>query len=555
MSRRNSSLSEGLLTRLVSLLISHGPSVRTIFYYNPAGTDCHLEEYLRPATAADIPLFIWRSVHTVVQLNGLLDEGFLVLACLPGVQREDLLRGLSNSLRYLRQAWLLIELGGRTGQDDEQLVTKVLQFCLRMDMINADVILSNFEESRTVYGYEAYPEFALRKQFFGPDLLIPSLYPDKVRNLNGYQLRTLPDLSEPNTLLYYDQQGRAQILGYVWNMLVEFARKHNAQLQLIGKPVQGKTLSHIQMLDLANDGQVDVAASVQPITMRFLDRYHEYAYPVHCASWCTMLPMERQLEVSEVFSWTVPAQPLALLVLLWLVHEFLRGRWQRHRRLQAVGWLVLVTLLTANYQGRVLSLLLAAPTDPPIDSFQAMANSELHIFGVRSEYAAYDFDMRTRFASIFRLSNLASDLIQLRNSLNTTFAYTVTNTKWQLYAEQQAHSSRPLFRYSTDLCYYEMVPFALVIPENSPHRPTLHHFMLQLAESGLFDHWVGRSFYYMVQAGRLHIRDLSEGRHIQPLSSADLANVFLCCGVCLLISLWVFACELLVHRAKSWLGF
>ncbi|SPP81240.1 uncharacterized protein LOC117583232 [Drosophila guanche] len=552
MSRRNNSLTEGLFTRLVSV-ISRSPNVRTIFYYNPVGTDCHLEEYLRPEAASNIPLFIWRSVETVVQLNGLLDEGFLVLACLPGVHQEDLLRGLSNSLRYLRQAWLLIELAAR--QDDEQLVTKVLEFCHQMDMINANVILRNFEASRTVYGYEAYPGFSLRKQFFGLDTPISSLYPDKVRNLHGYQIRTMPDNSEPNTLLYSDHQGRPQILGYVWNMLVEFARKHNAQLQLIGQPVQGKTLTHVQMLDLASDGRVDVAASVQPISMRYLDRYHEYAYPVHSASWCTMLPMEQQLKVSEVFTWTVPAQTVALLVLLWLLHEFLRGRWQRHRRLQAIGWLVLATLLTANYQGRLLSLLLEAPTEPPIDSFQAMANSKLHIFGLRSEYAAYDFDMRTRFASIFRLSNLASELIQLRNSLNTSFAYTVTNTKWQLYAEQQAHSSRPLFRYSTDLCYYQMVPFALVIPENSPHRHTLHHLMLQLAESGLFDHWVDRSFYYMVQAGRLHIRNLSEGRPIRPLSSEDLANVFLSYGTCVLISLWLFACELLVRRAKSWLGF
>ncbi|EDW38995.1 GL13643 [Drosophila persimilis] len=552
MSRRNSSLTEGLYIRLVSLL-SRSPQLRTIFYYNPAGSECHLEEYLRPGAASDIPLFIWRSVRTVVQLNGLLNEGLLVLACLPGVHREDLLRGLSNSLRYLRQAWLLIELAAN--HDDDKLVAKVLEFCLRMEMINADVVLSNFEETRIVYGFDAYPRLSLRKHFFGSDSAISNLYPDKVMNLNGYQLRTMPDLSEPNTLLYYDQQGRAQILGYVWNMLVEFASKHNAHLQMIGQPVQGKTLSHIQMLDLASDGRVDVAASVQPISMRYLDRYHEYAYPVHCASWCTMLPTERELEISEVFSWTVPAKTFTLLLLLWLLHEFLRGRWLRHRRLQALGWLILVTLLTANYQGRLLSLLVSAPTDPPIDSFQALAKTKLHIFGVRSEYAAYDFDMRTRFASIFRLSNLASELIQLRNSLNTSFAYTVTNTKWQLYAEQQSHSSRPLFRYSTDLCYYEMVPFALVIPENSPHRPTLHHFMLQLGESGLFDHWVDRSFYYMVQAGRLHIRDLSEGRHIQSLSGEDLANLFLCYGACVLISLWVFVCEQLVPLAKSWLGF
>ncbi|XP_068152806.1 uncharacterized protein [Drosophila tropicalis] len=532
-------LSIGIFAEFVAALI-FPRDFNTIFYYAPnASGDCHMEKVLENG----IPVLIWRS-RSIVHLQSFISEELLVMACLQALQWRSELQGLAQSLNFVRQAKIIIEMDTSY---DKDLANAILTFCLQQDMINADMIFSDFAETRIVYVFEAFPSFAMKKQEFVANS--SWLYPNKMLDLKGYGLRTLPDLSEPNTILYHDANGQPRLLGYVWDMVKEYACKRNAHLKLISKPVEGKTLTHIQLMDLARDRSLDIAASVQPMTLRYQDRTSQYAYPVHCSSWCTMIPMEQGIELRDLYAWTVPVQTMIFLGFIVLMHQLLHNRWLRLRRLQAIGWLVLAALLSLNFKGRILGLFVVPPLESPIDSFQAMASSKVRIFGNRAEYNSYDFDMRTKFSTVFRLSDSPSELIRLRNSLNISYAYTVTHTKWQLYAEQQAHSSRPLFRYSTDLCYYEMTPFALVIPENSPHRAPLHSFTLAVVESGLFDHWVAKSFYYMVEAGRLHMKDLFPERQAHSVSLNDLIYVLQSYLVGMASSVVLFLLEICVSWA------
>ncbi|XP_034484393.1 uncharacterized protein LOC117789471 [Drosophila innubila] len=520
----------------------------TILYFGPedAKGRCQMENWLR-WTGNAIPWLLWRS-EISLKLSSFINSELLVIACLPGVYRQDLLRIVSSSLQYMRQTKLLIELANN---QDLGLVNRVLLFCLKNHMLNVALIFGDFGKTQTLFRYDAYPNYQLKSQKFGQELL--SLYPEQGLDLKGFQLRTQPDLSEPNTILSHDNQGNPRLFGYVWNMLVEYSRKHNANLRLTSVPQLSRPLSHIQVLDLARDKVVDIAASVQPITLRYVERYHEYAYPVHMGSWCTMVPKEKLIGVRDSFTWLMPAITIFYLVILWIIYELLKTRWQRHGRLLGIGWLILAVLLTSNAQGRLISLFTAPPSKSQVDSFDALFKSKVRIFGLRSEYSGYDFDMRTRYSAAFLLSDSISDLISMRNSLNTSYAYTVTYTKWLLYAEQQAHSTRPLFYFSKDLCYYQTMPFALVIPENSPHRATLDRFMLQLGQSGLYAHWTTMSFNYMVQAGRLTMRNLSVPHEIRSLRTQDLHDVLYAYAVGVFISLTLFACELIMFRLRRWL--
>ncbi|EDV91458.1 GH13931 [Drosophila grimshawi] len=364
----------------------------------------------------------------------------------------------------------------------------------------------------------------------------------------------MPDLSEPNTILYSDKEGNARVIGYVWNLVEEYARKHNAGVQLIDQVLEGKRLTRIQLLDMARNNVIDIGAAMQPLTLSHSEEYREYTYPVQVASWCTMLPLEPILEVREMYAWMMPGVTFGFLSLLWLIYELRNGRWHRHRRLLAIGWKVLALMLACNVQGRLITLFIAPPAKPTISNFDALSNSRLRIFSLRFEHSLYDFDLRTRYAPAFYLSDKISELLQLRNSMNTTYAYTVTHTKWQLYAEQQTSRLRPLFYYSENFCLYRFMSFALVMPESSPHRNNFHHYTLQLGQSGILQHWVRRSFYYMVQAGKLHRQDLSEPRHFNPLAPQDLHIILRAYALGVLISLTLFIVELLVSRFKIWMA-
>uniref|UniRef100_A0A6P4FVD2 Uncharacterized protein LOC108051530 n=1 Tax=Drosophila rhopaloa TaxID=1041015 RepID=A0A6P4FVD2_DRORH len=541
--------SYSLHNKLVSLL-SHAPELTTVFFYAPVEGKCHLEETLSSATWG-IPLVIWRSNRTVI-LNGFLGEGLLVLACLPGFQWRAFLGSLSRSLKYLRQARVLIEL---MVTRDELLVHQVLQYSLSQEMINANAIFEDFVDSQIVSRFEAYPKFKVVNHSFTEDTQESDLYPDKMLDLRGGRIRTVPDYSEPNTILYQDEQGNKQILGYVWDIMEAYAKKQNAQLEVVNKYADSRTLNFIELLDVAKSGLVDVAASIQPMSMGDHDRTHEMSYPVNLASWCTMLPVERHLHVSELLSRVLPYPTCALMLFLWIFYQMVRGRWRRHQRLQRIGWLVLATLISTNYLGRLLHLFADPPSLPPIDSLAALIESPLRIISIQKEYTSIEFTQRTKYSAAFRLTSRTEDLIEMRNALNTSFGYTVTSEKWKLYDELQKRSSRPLFRYSKDLCFYEMVPFALVISENSAHRAPLHRFTLLLWQSGLHNLWVSRGFSNMVKAGKIHFAIFGEGYQAHTLTVKDMRQVLVVYGCGALISLFLFVCELAVSWVNYWLRF
>ncbi|XP_017844903.1 uncharacterized protein LOC108601515 [Drosophila busckii] len=475
-----------------------------IFYFanEQENQSCQIEKWL-PIAGSTIPTLIWRTFKTA-QLNLVMNEELLVLACLPAVYRQDLLKTL----------------------------------------------VTNFGDTNRIYSFDAYPAYELHSV----ELKGQYLFEDKTYNLKGYKMLTLPDLSEPNTILYYDKHGTARMLGYVWQMLTAFCHKHKADLQLALEPKHLRPLTQIQVLDLARDGIVDLPASVQPLAIRYPERYHEYAYPATVAGWCTMLPLESLISVPSFYSWLLPVATLSFLVLLGLIYLLLQERWRRLK----LAWLVLAMWLTCTIVGSLSSLFIAPPTERQIDSFQALSDAKLHIFGLRAEYNNFDFDMRTKYASAFRLTDKMSELIAMRNSLNTSFAYTVTYSKWLLYAAQQAHLPRPLFRFSQDICYYQHVPFALVIPEDSPHRVHLQRFMLQLGESGLFKHWISNSYHYMQEAGRLNYKPQAQvimQRQEHGLAMEDLYGLIKAFAIGLVVSTGLFISELLLYRFRVWAGY
>lgn len=538
--------SDSIYADLISTVVSSN-NFRTIFYFAPADEteSCHMAN--RRIIGETIPWLIWSSVKSL-KLGDFLNANLLVLACLPGIYRQDLLSTIADFLQFIRQTNILIELS--TVQDVD-LANRVLKFCLQNSMLNAALYFADFEKTRTLFGFDAYPNYALKTQLFGKEFF--EIYPDKTIDLKGYPLRTQPDLSEPNTILYYDREGHARFAGYAWNMVEQYSRKHNASLQFSFTPELGKVLNNVQVMDLARKNLIDISASVQPTTLGHYQNYHEFVYPVHINSWCTMMPFQRHMEVREFYAWILPGLTVILLTMLWLGRELLKGRWQRHQRLLGIGWFVLAGLMASNIQGRLLTLFILPPGKGIIQSFAELQDSKTRILIYRNEYNMVNFDLRTKYASAFYLTESVHELIDHRNSLNTSFGYAVSKTKWLLYAEQQSHSSSQLFYYAENLCFYECIPFALVIPDNSPHREPLHRYILQIVESGLYNHWVSKSFYYMVQAGRLHIRDLGETRQSHTLTTQDLRDVLYACAMGLLISLTLFAVELIVYWVKVWL--
>ncbi|KAH8278677.1 hypothetical protein KR018_006852 [Drosophila ironensis] len=542
-------LNSNLVVRLVNITNSDA-TVRNLYYYAPSEEKCHLEKALSTAMES-MPKVIWRS-ETAISLHGFLNDQLLVMACIPPKGSMDLLLSLSRALRLLRQARIIMEL---MVEFDESLLNEVLRFCLEQYMFNANIIFTDFHETKKVYGFDVYPEFRVLQHSFGDSIQLSTLYPDKMLDLRGARIRTIPDYSEPNTILYQDAEGNRKILGYVWDMIEAYARQCNASLEVVNQYADGRTLNYIEIFDMAKSGIVDVTASIQPMSLGSLDRQHEFAYPSDVTSWCTMIPVERDLNVSELFTRATPVPTGILLMLIWICYEVLRRRWRYHERLRSIGWMILATFVSSNFLARILTFLAAPPSVPPIESLQDLIDSKMHIFALRFEYNIIDFSQRTKYSAAFRLTDKATVLISMRNSLNTSFGYTTTRTKWLLFREQQKRSSRPLFRYSTDLCFNDVIPFSFLTPVNSAHRAPLHHFNLKIWQSGLFDFWVSRGFVSMVKAGKIQIKDLRMRHQAHCLKMTDLQNVLALYIIGNLFGIGLLVSEIIVNRVKVWLHF
>lgn len=289
-------------------------------------------------------------------------------------------------------------------------------------------------------------------------------------------------------------------------------------------------------------------------------RYYQYSFPIFYAGWCIMLPIERHIELSAMFMRILKPKALALLlttlgacyVLLHLERVIVPSWLHCYlRNMRLVPWL-LAPLVLCACQAQMFSLIKICPMKAPIDSFDALLASDLRIFGIRAEFDSLDGAFRAKYAAAFRLTGNVTELFQLRNSFNVSWAYTITHIKWVVMNELQSYFHRPLFRYS-DLCLSQNYPYSILLADESIYRKTLMMFSLRARSSGLIDYWMRNSFIDMVKAERMKIKDYSTPNQVQQLRLQDFRYVGFCCGGGLLLAFIVFVAELLPFYVNVWL--
>jgi len=266
------------------------------------------------------------------------------------------------------------------------------------------------------------------------------------------------------------------------------------------------------------------------------------------------MPLERPIKISAIFSRILKTDALTLLMIVlscsWLSsrlkgHQFTMWKWRISVRLIAL-------LLVSLCQAQLLFLMIFNPREVPINSFDELLASDLRICGVSGEFYLMDGEFRARYAAAFRLTNNVSEFLNLRNNFNTSFAYSITSSKWTVMKTQQRNFQRSVFRYS-ELCFHETIPYSIILDEDSLYYEEMKLFSIKIQEAGLFEYWLRYSFYDMVKAGRMKLKDYSVS--IQP-HSLRLQDFQIPCryfGFGILLALIIFTVELLRFYIKVFL--
>ncbi|XP_017015541.3 uncharacterized protein Ir94f [Drosophila takahashii] len=516
---------------------------RTLLYYRLSSCDCWFEGILETSNSTNL---LWDDRTYPHYLRHRQDMDVLAVACLSFSEYNEVLIALSLMLDQIRSMPVVLQLCGQEDPIQEQKSAWILLNRVReLKMPNVLLLSWNFLSSRTFYAFDFFPEFKVTRQIYQSWL---TLFPYKLGNLQGHPILTLPDNSQPHTIVQKDSNGSLVISGAVWRFMQEFVQYINGSLQLPMDPVPGRTLRYAEVLDLVRNQTLDIAASLRPYRHVQRSNQHIYGYPMMVGNWCLMLPTESVLSSHEALSRLMESPWIWLLLLiLYIGHTWLTQKMDLKypliHLLKPLTFLALLCLLQAQ-----LSAYFIGPQQVNhITSMQQVQDSGLKIRGMRGEFMEYPIDMRSRYASSFLLHDLFFDLTKYRDSFNTSYGYTVTSVKWQLYKEAQRQFRRPLFRYSEDICVQKLSLFSLILQSNCLYRYQLKEFITRLYETGLIRLWYRRSYYVMVKTGSFHIGDIPTSHQAQTIRWSEWQYVVGVFGMGLLFSTTVFVIELTVH--------
>lgn len=265
-----------------------------------------------------------------------------------------------------------------------------------------------------------------------------------------------------------------------------------------------------------------------------------------------MMPLERPIQRSALLKHILELNALTLLLVsylcCWLWRDIRFNRlplWIRHCwRCMRLAPRLLALFLLSLCLAQLYHLMIRRPRKTHINSFDDLLNSDLHVFGLRAEFDMLTDDFRARYAAAFRLTDNLAKFFAMRNSLNTSWAYSITSTKWIIYEELQRYFKRPLFKYS-DICLQGNNPDSILLTEDSIYRDVLKLYTMRVQQSGLLLHWMQQSFYDMVKAGKMQLKDYSIQIPMRPLNVQDFEVAWHCCCLGFGLALFVFGVELL----------
>ncbi|EDW38994.1 GL13644 [Drosophila persimilis] len=523
----------------------------TVLYYNPSGLNCSWH-WLWQRNLTTNPQIVWQSAEPAVDLVQQFSSNLFVLACLSRESNEWELMGLSSSLSHLRGVRVLIDVAG-PGRNEELMATKILSYCLKNSMLNVMLYFQRWSRHLFVYSFRAFPHFVLIKQrILSPGSPRPQMFADQLADIKGKEIIAIPDFSPPNSFEYTDANGETRVAGYLWTFIAEFASSLGGRLK-VSYPTwaTGRTASSLYMLEVTRNASVDFGLTPTMVTEKNIKWYYQYSYPMLYSSWCIMLPMERPIPVFSLFHRVLSCEAVIVVLAASLVFGLLvpalfkcLGIDFRCKLVHLTPRLLALVLVCAC-AAQLLSLLISRPASARIDSFDDLLRSGLKIFGMRSEFYFFDGDFRAKYAAAFHLTNNPTDLYDNRNHFNTTWAYTITSVKWAVIETQQRHFPRPVFRLSRDMCFNGYLPSSLLIPPESVYRDRLQQFTLRMEQSGLISQWIRMSFYDMVRAGQMTIKDYSQSQQLRALTLQDLQLAWRLSGLGVIICVVAFVLELL----------
>ncbi|XP_034484465.1 uncharacterized protein LOC117789542 [Drosophila innubila] len=467
---------------------------------------------------------------------------------------EGLLKTLVANLRLMTTTRVVFVV--QPGEVNETFLYKLFSHCWKMKLLNVLAVFGDFERTYVIYSYNPFPRFQMEQHAYNSHSII---FPNRLKDLQGHRVRIIIGGATPRIIGYYDKQGRAIYKGTLGHFMDVFQQKYNCIL-IEPFPANATALApSTDVLAAVINGSVDISMGT---TFPFRLNLRGFSYPIEQMHWCLMLPIEPNIPPAEYYIKVFELAAFLLTLVTMVITSFtLATALQQHGyRVQPMDYVmhenclrgalgqsfyevlrapivvraiyvqicVLGFLLTAWYNSYFSAYVTSSPKEAPYRSYDDVLASSIKVVAWQDEYNELIGRLTSfkKYEPMFYVEPSFSKYLSMRDSFNTDFGYMMTTTKWIVIHAQQNVFTRPLFRMREDFCFFNNVPIGFPLHENSIYMQPIQDLIFDLTATGLLSHWSKSGFMELVEAGELHLIDLSPPREFRAMQLQDLQYIW-----------------------------
>lgn len=528
---------------------------------------------------------IFQNLNMSYQIADIFNRNILIIARLDSFEAE--LPVLADILDHMREKRIIFvdhEVG--TISNTEQYLTKFFRLCEAEKMLNVVIIFADFTYTKMFYSYTIFPTFQLEKKSLSIGGV--EVFPQRLKNLHGYGIRTIPDQIFPFSFAY-ELDGSIKVGGYLQKLLEAFAQSVNGTLAYPKHVVLDKLYFPASLLNMTRGNEMDIPMArmylqvsktfrtaskpfsisglcvIAPIKWyyTFQDFYSMYSIRIYMTLtsigvltiyslfyWCRRLqclragrPCYKNLllaitepsNISLLVGAVHPAYPNRLLTLCILVF------------LSMVWTLCVHTQFSAN-----LNTFVTEPTMMPNPSNWEDLNRNGHKILI----SVYNYQYIIQWCGKF-CENLEKHLVLVETQeqsrqeiqkLNTSYAYLVDLFTWQFIQLRMRPLKKPLFRL-TEMCVRKEIVYCLPLQPNSIFKNALNLFLTRIVDHGLKLFWVDAAYLEAISSGKMHNITYTDAE-LRPLDMDYISFAWPMFGYAWTIAIFIFVCEMVVGRRQ-----
>lgn len=503
----------------------------------------------------EIPIFQTNRNYTYFFNETLFNRNILFLASVSELNYMYKIERISEFLSFKLYTKVLFITESR----NLTVLKNILKYCWNHSMVNSIIYqLPNFK----TIGYKPSPTFEIFE-------IGQEIFPDKLNNLYGLE-SPFAILYDPPRGFKYSFENRTYYGGFIWKIFQEFSKRKNISI-FENSDYDILSKDPYKIINLLKNGSIDFT----PVIILG----HRYTYFLEYHGMCSYKYFRQTMVFDEYLKFTLFFKYFTFNTIFCnsfecfkqiLLQKYLFSEKNLENCLRiflfqhGVDWKVLKPNTRIFYGFMIylnfimissfcafLGSSLTVPGFPEINSFQDIRDQGIKLMIIKQDFDIIKNGKSSSFIPEKHFDDLKivsfTEMVNHRDSFNTSFAYAMTTTKWTVFKKYQEFQNNAIFRLMNGKCSTAKNPISLTFGKHCKYQTSSGDFLNRIYSSGLNIKFESDSVFEMIRGNIIKnkIPKISSSK-AKPLSISYYYVILRILSVLILISVIVFICEIVI---------